>query len=152
MRYGTYLRHEKSANNAYQRKSNSGQKKVPLCKPFTISTTDGFVVDVPGPFEANLNDAQILKIVLEEPDGISQILRPGDIFFLDRGGFRDVVTYLKEEKGFRVFMPALKGKRAQLTTEESNNSRFVIKCRWVVEAVHGIFGRKFKLLHHVFVI
>ena len=33
---GTYLRHEKSANNAYQRKPYSGKKKVPLCKPFTV--------------------------------------------------------------------------------------------------------------------
>ena len=29
---GTYTRHEKSTNNEYQRKSFSGQKKVPLCK------------------------------------------------------------------------------------------------------------------------
>ena len=33
---GTYLRHEKSASNIYQRKPFSIQKKVPLCKPFTI--------------------------------------------------------------------------------------------------------------------
>ena len=34
--HGTYVRHQKSTNNEYQRKSFSGQKKVPLCKPFTI--------------------------------------------------------------------------------------------------------------------
>jgi len=50
---GTYIRHEKSANNIYQRKSYSGQKKVPLCKPFTICATDGFIIDVPGPFYGN---------------------------------------------------------------------------------------------------
>ncbi|KAK0160210.1 hypothetical protein PV328_007638 [Microctonus aethiopoides] len=33
-------------------------------------------------------------------------------------------------------MPAFKGKRNQLTTIESNQSRFVTKIRWVVEAVH----------------
>lgn len=47
-------------------------------------------------------------------------------------------------------MPALKGKRKQLTTLEANDSRFVTKLRWVVEAVHGIIGSKFKLLHHEF--
>lgn len=45
-------------------------------------------------------------------------------------------------------MPALKGKRAQLTALESNQSRKVTKVRWVVEAVHGIIGRKYQLLHH----
>jgi len=37
--------------------------------------------------------------------------------------------------------------RVQLTTEESNHSQFVTKVRWVVQSVHGIVGRKFKLLH-----
>ena len=55
---GTYLRHQKSNNNAYQRKSYSGQKKCPLVKPFTICTTDGYVVDVPGPYLATENDGK----------------------------------------------------------------------------------------------
>ena len=45
---GTYLRHGKSANNAYQKKSFSGQKKTQLCKPFTICTTTGYIVDTYG--------------------------------------------------------------------------------------------------------
>ena len=45
-------------------------------------------------------------------------------------------------------MPALKGKRKQLTTEESNESRYVTKIRWVVEAVHGIIKQKYRLLDH----
>ena len=138
---GTYLRHEKSSNNAYQRKSYSGQKKVPLCKPFTICTTNGFTIDAPGPFNGTMNDAEILRAVLDDPNGISSILKPGDVFILDRG-FRDVISDL-EEKGYSVWMPALKGKKNQLTTRESNSSRFVTKLRWVVEAIHGIIGRKF---------
>ena len=47
---GTYARHQKSTNNEYQRKSYSGQKKVPLCKPFTVSTTDGYVIHTLGPY------------------------------------------------------------------------------------------------------
>lgn len=46
-------------------------------------------------------------------------------------------------------MPALKGKRKQLTDEESNDSRLVIKIRWVVEAFHGNIKQKFKLLNNV---
>lgn len=143
---GTYARHQKSTNNEYQRKSFSGQKKVPLCKPFTICTTDGFVVDMLGPFFANQNDAQILESILEDPESLSKVLNEGDIFILDRG-FRDIKDKL-EEKNFRVLMPALKGKRKQLTTEESNDSRFVTKLRWAVESVHGIIKQKYSLLDH----
>ena len=74
------------------------------------------------------------------------LLKPGDICIVDRG-FRDVASYL-EERGYRVLMPALKGKRNQLTTAESNASRHVTKIRWVVEAIHGIIGQKYKPLHH----
>lgn len=99
-----------------------------------------------GPFYATQNDVQIMKILLDNPNGLQRIMRPGDICVVDRG-FRDVVQQL-EERNYKVFMPALKGQRAQLTTEEWNNSRWVTKVRWVVEAVHGILGQKYKLLHH----
>ena len=45
-------------------------------------------------------------------------------------------------------MPALKGKRKQLTTRESNDSRYVTKMRWAVEAVQGILKQKYRLLDH----
>ena len=45
-------------------------------------------------------------------------------------------------------MPAVNGKRKNLPTEEANLSRFVTKVRWVVEAIHGIIGQKFKLLNN----
>uniref|UniRef100_A0A1B6DD45 Transposase IS4-like domain-containing protein n=1 Tax=Clastoptera arizonana TaxID=38151 RepID=A0A1B6DD45_9HEMI len=131
---GTYIRHHKSPNNEYQRKSYSGQKKVPLCKPFTICTTNGFVIDMLGPYTANMNDAEIMKVILNDPHGLIKLLKKDDIILVDRG-FRDVIVHL-EELGFKVLMPALKGKRNQLTTSESNESRFVTKTRWVVEAVY----------------
>lgn len=127
IRDATYLRHQKSSSNAYQCKSYSVQKKTLLCKPFTICTTDVFVVDVPGPFPSTKNDVQILEHLLNMPDRLSTILRRGDIFVLDRG-FRDVKLLL-EERGYIVLMPALKGKRNQLTTEESDASRLVTKIR-----------------------
>lgn len=140
---GTYAYHQKSDNNEYQRKSFSGQKKKHLCKPFTVCATDGFVIDMLGPFHANENDASILRKVI---DTMSNILQPGDIFVLDRG-FRDVVALL-EAKGYRVMMPSIKGQRKQLSTTEANQSRYVTKVRWVVEAVHGILKNRFKLLDH----
>lgn len=145
---GTYLRHEKSGNNYYQRKSFSGQKKAPLCKPFTICSSDGYIIDIAGPFLATENDAVIMKKVMSNPTGLSSILQRKDIFVLDRG-FRDIVSFL-EEKDFEVMMPALKGKNKQLTCEQSNHSRIVTKIRWPVESVHGVLGQKNRLLHHQF--
>ena len=81
---GTYVRHGKSRNNVYQRKSYSGQKKAPLCKPFTICTTNGYVVDIAGPFNDTMNDATIMKILLEDSTGLKSILRPGDFCIVDR--------------------------------------------------------------------
>ncbi|XP_058810551.1 uncharacterized protein LOC131675551 [Phymastichus coffea] len=145
---GTYLRHEKSSNNNYQRKSFSGQKKVPLCKPFTICTLDGYIVDSAGPFEANLNDAQIMECLMQDPNGLRKLMQKNDLWVVDRG-FRDVKEKL-ETLEFKVLMPALKGKRNQLTAEESNHSRSVTAIRWPVEVVHGVIGNKYKLLRHKF--
>ena len=64
----TYLRHQKSSNNVYQRKSYSGQKKTSACKPFTICTTIGYVINVDGPFNATKNDAKILEELLKSPN------------------------------------------------------------------------------------
>lgn len=82
---GTYARHQKNSNNEYQRKSYSNQKKVPLCKTFTICTTTGRVIDIVGPYYANQNDAAIIENLIENPHGLSQLINKGDKFFLDRG-------------------------------------------------------------------
>lgn len=87
-----------------------------------------------------------MKIIIEDPNGLCKFLKKYDTFVLDRG-FRDIINYL-EEKNFKVLMPALKGKRKQLTTEESNYTCFVTKIRWVVESVHGVLKQKYRLLDH----
>jgi len=91
---GTYARHQKSSNNEFQRKTYSGQKKVPLCKPFTICTTDGYVIDMLGPYPANLNDAEILRSLLQDSNALCKLLKQNDIIVLDRG-FRDVKDELE---------------------------------------------------------
>lgn len=97
---------------------------------------------------ANVNDAEIMRRVIEDSNGLCNLMLPGDIFVVDRG-FHDVKCHL-EFKGFQVLMPALKGARHQLTTCESNESRFVTKIRWVVEAVHGMIKQKNHLLDQKF--
>lgn len=89
-----------------------------------------------GSYTVNVNDATILKEILNTSQALNNLIREHDKFVLDRG-FRDVIGDLEKE-GFNVFMPALKGKRAHLSREESNFSRYVTKVRWPVEAIHGI--------------
>ena len=108
---GTYIRHQKSTNNEYQRKSYSGQKKVPLCKPFTICTSNGFIVDMLGPYLANKNDASILLEILKDSSyPLKLFFQKEDILIVDRG-FRDAISVLND-LGIHVLMPALKGKRS----------------------------------------
>lgn len=95
---------------------------------------------------ANLNDAEILRTLLQGPNSFCKLLKENDILVLDRG-FRDVKDEL-ELKKIRVLMPALKEKCKQLTTKESNESRYVTKICWAVEAVHGIIKQKYRLLDY----
>ena len=86
---GTYLYCEKSFNNELQRKTYNGQKKRPLIKPFIIVASDGFIIDVYGPYPAIDNDAKIIEHIFENDNDFKDLIRPGDII-LDRG-FRDTV-------------------------------------------------------------
>lgn len=87
-----------------------------------------------------------MKIIIEDPNSLCKFLKKDNVFVLDHG-FRNVKKDLKE-KNFKVLMPALKGKRKQLSTKESNQSRFVTKNCWAVEVVHGILKQKYHLLDH----
>lgn len=55
-----------------------------------------------GPYLANQNDAEILKNIIQDPNGLSKLLLEGDTFVLNRG-FRDIVDDL-EKKKFKVLM------------------------------------------------
>lgn len=85
---GTYCRIEKSANNNFQYKSYSSQKKDNLFKPFIFCCADGYIIDCYGPFEAKWNDAKIIKYILEKDNQLKNILEPNKtVIFLDRGNF-----------------------------------------------------------------
>ena len=105
---GTYVEHQKSRNNDYQRRSYNMHKHCNLAKPFTVYTLDGFVLDVP--FYAGFkNDTNILKDILDNNTDFNNLLREGDVFIIDRG-FRDVVDNVRKRE-HKYLMPALKGKR-----------------------------------------
>ena len=84
---GTYTRLEKSANNDFQYLSYSMQKSQNLVKPFIMCCADGYFIDCYGPFSANLNDARILRYVLDADEHLSVLFKEKHeiVFFLDRG-------------------------------------------------------------------
>lgn len=91
----------KSSNNDFQPRSYSEQKKAHLMKFFVICATDGYIVNIYGMEEAILNDAEILKSIIEKNEDNSNenlkiLLKPNDIFILDRG-FRDCLGFLKKD-------------------------------------------------------
>jgi hypothetical protein len=84
---GTYTRIEKSANNNFQYLSYSKQKLDHLIKPFILCCADGYFIDCYGPFAGNVNDAAILKYILNSDEKLKELLLPSEkiMFFLDRG-------------------------------------------------------------------
>ncbi|CAF1079292.1 unnamed protein product, partial [Brachionus calyciflorus] len=146
---GTYCYCERSSNNIFQRSTFCVQKKRHLVKPFVICTTDGFIVDIYGLYEATKNDASILLDIFEKDDELKQLIQPGDILLLDRG-FRDCKDILEKEYKLQTKMPSfLSKKEKQFSTLDANRTRLVTKSRWVVEALNAFLRRSFKALSEV---
>ena len=61
----TYIYCQKSSNNQVQRKTFSVQKNCHLVKPMVICASDGYIVDVFGPYPAKDNDATILRDIMK---------------------------------------------------------------------------------------
>jgi hypothetical protein len=89
---GTYCAVEKSANNDFQYKTYSGQKKDSLFKPFILCCADGYIIDCYGPFAANENDALILDYVLKCDKELMHILvRNKTTMIVDRGILHEII-------------------------------------------------------------
>jgi hypothetical protein len=83
---GTYCNIQKSADNDFQYRTYSDQKKSSLFKPFIICCADGYLIDCYGPFDACKNDASILEYIIEQDKELKKILLPEKtLFFIDRG-------------------------------------------------------------------
>jgi hypothetical protein len=83
---GTYHKIEKSANNEFQYRTYSGQKKDNLFKPFIVCCADGYIVECYGPFAANKNDATILDYIIENDNDFKNLLLSNETtLILDRG-------------------------------------------------------------------
>ena len=101
---GTYCYCQKSSNNKVQRKTYSFQKKRHLVKIFVICTSDGYIVDILGPYAASDNDATILRDIIHKENSIKEMLLKEDILLLDRG-FRDVASELKQKYNLNPKLP-----------------------------------------------
>lgn len=151
---GTYIYLDKSANYDFQKKTYNGQKKRNFLRPMMCVTTNGYIIDVLGPFAAVENDATCLKHIIEKVPEVKQIIEPGDVFIFDRG-FRDCREEMVQA-GYVIKMPEFIKKnhpRQQLTTDQANKSRLVTKTRFVVEARNGhikkifpVFDQRWKTL------
>ena len=73
---GTYIYIQKSSSYKFQRLTYSVYKGRPLVKPFIITTTDGYIVDVVGPFFSNGRNMtqQFFLTLSKQIKGISQVL------------------------------------------------------------------------------
>lgn len=78
---GTYLYVQKSSNYMYQKDTYSLHKYRNLMKPFLIVCSDGYIVDVLGPYPATTSDATIMSNEFSsETKPLRQYFQQGDIF------------------------------------------------------------------------
>lgn len=144
---GTYIYLQKSSNYLFQKKTYSLHKYANLLKPFMMATTDGFILDVYGPYAATTSDAEIMNQLFAPSGALRNYFRENDVFLLDRG-FRDALGLLTS-LGFSVHKPeTLDVGETQLSTIKANKSRLVTMCRWVIEVVNGRFKRDFKMFRN----
>ena len=101
---GTYCYVQKSSCNRMQRMTYSMQKKRHLVKPFVICSADGLIVDIYGPYAATINDASIIKDILQNNIDLKNLICENDVFLLDRG-FRDCVNELKSVYSLNLKLP-----------------------------------------------
>ncbi|CAG2205759.1 unnamed protein product [Mytilus edulis] len=136
---GTYIYIQKSNKFKFQRRCFSMHKHRPLLKPMVVTSTDGYILSILGPYLADgkNNDASIVQHMMRSNDeNMMKWFKKDDILILDRG-FRDALEFL-HACGFQTESPAFLAKSAkQFSTEDANLSRLVTKIRWTVESVNA---------------
>ena len=64
---GTYVYIQKSSNYTFQKLSYSSHKHRALTKPMLAVTSNGYIVNVYGPYSSNHSDANILRDLMNTP-------------------------------------------------------------------------------------
>lgn len=145
---GTYIYINKSANQTFQKLTYNKQKSQKILRPMVCVTTNGYIIDVFGSFEATKNDAKCMRQILECNPEVTETLRQNDVFIFDRG-FRDCLEEIKR-MGYVTKTPEFiqRNESTQLTTEQGNRSRIVTKTRFVVESRNGHLKNIFTMFAH----
>ncbi|XP_043480300.1 uncharacterized protein LOC122509998 [Leptopilina heterotoma] len=142
----TYLDIEKSSCFKALRQSFCVHKSKHLVKPSVLVASDGYILDIQGPYFSNAknNDAKILiKEFQRDINGMRRWIQPEDIFVVDRG-YRDAIPFLDRVGIVPKMPPLLDRNQRQFTTEQANESRLITKTRWIVEAINGHLKIMFK--------
>jgi hypothetical protein len=148
---GTYIYIQKSADYLFARHTLSGHKHRYLIKPMVCCATDGYFIDIFGPYLADQknSDAFIFKhqheeMIQTDVTSLRKLVRDGDIYIVDRG-FRGTEGTVS---GVDIQYPAFDDESGQQDTKEANRTRKVTKIRWVVESANCRL-KQFKFLARV---
>lgn len=139
---GTYIYTEKPSSYSLQKNLYSMHKHRTLVKFMMIVASDGYIIDVIGPFvsDSSNNDASMTKHILEKIEGAKNWFLQDNVFIVDRG-FLDATEYLKRHN-YKVRMPSfLEKKEKALSVSDANQTRIVTSLRWVVESANGRIKR-----------
>ena len=92
---GTYIYVLKSSYHLFQKKTYSMHKNRPLVKPILIVGSDGYILDICGPYYADShnNDASLTKHLFRTNEKARKWVQENDVMVVDRG-FRDCYDFL----------------------------------------------------------
>lgn len=133
----TYVYIPKSSNYKVLRPSFNVFKGRHLLKPVLMVGSDGYILDVYGPYFSNArnNDASILMNEFNRDRELMESwFQAGDVFVVDRG-YRDSIPLLNRLGIIHKMPHLLKQEQKQFTIEEANESRLITKMRWVIEGM-----------------
>ena len=145
---GTYIYCQKSENFDFQRSTFSLHKHRNLYKMFMCVTTDGWIIDATGPFDANTSDAKLSEDLMCIEQFTQKFPPNATTLVVDRG-FRDIIERA-QLLGYDTMMPAfLEKNEKQLSTEKASESRCTTKLRYIVEVVNGQIKRTFPIFNQI---
>ncbi|CAF1084347.1 unnamed protein product [Brachionus calyciflorus] len=81
--------------------------RIPLVKPFVITSSNGRIINVYGDNASTDNDDLIMEKVLESDKDLRDLLKKSDLAIFDRG-FKECFSRLKSAYGLNCKIPTCK--------------------------------------------
>lgn len=90
-----------------------------------VVTTDRFIIDAIGPFNANVSDAKLLEDLMCKEE-FKKLSEPSQTILIVDRGFRDAIEKAKQ-RHYEIHMPSFLSKQQkQLSEAEANMTRFAM--------------------------